>query len=91
MRDGRGKLDHVIGLGHFVQPLRRDQHAAGGAVENCVDQHRAQGAFAQLVKYLANPEAQERFVLQSLDRPLRHRLYERVDGLLGKFQLKQAR
>ena len=46
---------------------------------------------ADLDAYLANPEAQERFVLQSLDRPLRHRLYERVDGLLGKFQLKQAR
>ncbi|MNO39927.1 hypothetical protein D3C76_300660 [compost metagenome] len=88
---GRGELDHVIGLAHLAQAFRGDQHAAGGAVQDGVDQDRAQGAFAQFIEDLADAKTQERLVLQGLDRPLGYRLDECVDGFLGEFQLKQAR
>ncbi|MNN77175.1 hypothetical protein D3C81_1936160 [compost metagenome] len=91
MGTGSGELDHVFGLAHVIQPDRGNQHAAGGAVEDGVEQHRAQRAFAQLVEDLANPKTQERLVFQRLHRPLGHRLDERLHGLAGKGQFKQTR
>ncbi|MNS38482.1 hypothetical protein D3C72_707310 [compost metagenome] len=88
---GGGELDHVLGLAHVIQADRGDQHAAAGSVEDGIEQHRPQGALAQLVEDLANPEAQERLVLQRLHRPLGNSLDERFDRFAGKGELKQAR
>ncbi len=88
---GGSELDHVFGLAHVIQAQRGNQHAAGGAIEDGVEQHRTQGALAQLVKDFTQPETQERFVLQRLHGPLGNSLDERFDGFRGEGQFKQAR
>ncbi|MNZ87846.1 hypothetical protein D3C78_1067210 [compost metagenome] len=91
MGAGGGELHHVLGLAHVIQTDGLDQHAAGGTVEDGVQQHRAQRAFAQLVKELAETEAQEGFVLQRLYGPLAHRLDEGLHRFAGEGQFEQAR
>ncbi|MNH04591.1 hypothetical protein D3C79_638910 [compost metagenome] len=88
---GGGELDHVFGLAHVIQANRGDQHATCGAVEDGVEQHRAQRALAQLVKDFAYTKTQERLVLQCLHRPLGNGLHERFDSFPGKGQFQQAR
>ncbi|MNC16830.1 hypothetical protein D3C87_1518430 [compost metagenome] len=68
MRDRRGELDHVIGLRHITEAFGSNKQATSGAVQNRIDQNRAQGSFANLIKNLPKPEAQKRFVLKSLNR-----------------------
>ena len=91
MRDGRGELDHVIGLRDVVEALRVDHDPARATVGHRFDKQRLQGVGAQVVEDLGDAESQHRLVFQRLDRPLGGRLPKRRDGRLIEGQCQQPR